>query len=151
MNKKDEKMHTSKPTNDGKKWWQSSNFWTNIVLFLSGLFVGFPQGEAATAVASVFALIASGKLLYNYFKSGVKFDFKSWAGNLNNRGYLATLIVSIFPAFNSELLSPVWDAMRALLDQNWQGLLVAVITFVNMIWNISRPKIRNMLSVSLDE
>ncbi len=134
-----------------KKWWQSSNFWTNVVLLLSGLFVGFPQGEATNAIAAIFALVVSGKMIYNWVKAGVKIDFAGWISNSNNKTYLAALITAIFPLFPGTVFDPLWQALQALFSQNWQGFLVAILTLVNIIWNVYRDNLAKFFAYRLTE
>jgi hypothetical protein len=122
-----------------KKWWQSSNFWTAVVLVIGGFFVGFPEVAGTEAVAGVFALIAVGKTLHNYFKTAA-FDWRSWLDDANFWNYLATVVVAVFPTLPSGAIENLETAVRSAIGGNWQGLIIALFSLGTILYKTLKPQ-----------
>lgn len=128
-----------------KKFWQSSNFWTNLALAVGAAFValggtGFPDDAATKLVAGVFAVFAAGSILRNYFKnvqlSGKLGDlFKS----SNFIAALLTMLAGALPWLPVEALQELFDA---ILAGNLQAILIASFNIVNIIYHLFlKPKL----------
>lgn len=113
----------------------STNFILAVVLLIGGLFVGFPEGEAAKVVQTMFTLIGSVGVFRTFFKNA-EFDPKKWITNSNTWNYLATIFIALFPALTPEFFAAVKSVVEAGLGGNWQGILTALISLSTIIWNI---------------
>ncbi len=125
-----------------KKFWQSSNFWTWLVLGAGSLIVGFGEVEsdAVNLVSLVFAVFAGGKILHNFFKKGIKFD-KSQMGSSNFWGYIALIASSIFTvAIPDQLFEDFQTITEALQNGNWTGAIGAVLSAIVIIANLVKNK-----------
>jgi hypothetical protein len=121
-----------------KKWYQSSNFWTWIVLLIGSLIVNFSeiQGAATDMVSQIFALIAGGKMLHNFQKKGVGWDI-SQIGGSNFWGYLALIATQITSiAIPDQLWTDLQQIAENLLLGNWQGAIGAVFSAIVIIANL---------------
>lgn len=123
---------------EDKKWFQSSNFWTAAVLLIGGAFIGFPEEIGTNIVNLLFALIAGGKTLQNFFDNA-KFDIKKWAGDANFWNYLGTLLVALIPTLPTETILHLESAVTSALGGNWQGMIIALFSLGTIIYNILKP------------
>lgn len=122
------------------KFWQGANFWIALVLAIGGLFVGFPQGEASTAVQAIFALIGALGALREKVK-GLNIDWKAWLTSRNTWNYLSAVFISIFPALPPDLFARLNELFISLVGGNWQGIATAVFSIATMLYYIFRkPK-----------
>lgn len=118
-----------------KKFWQSTNFWTAVLLAVGALFVGFPEGAARDTVAALFALIASSGIIRNFVKEGVGFDWKQ-IKTANFWNYVATAITAIVPQIPAELFSRLQELATHLVGGNWQGILVSVFSIATILYHL---------------
>lgn len=128
-----------------KKFWQSSNFWTNIALAVGAAIVAlggaqFPDDAATKLVGGIFGVFAAGNILRNYFKtvqlSGKIGDlFKS----ANFIAALLTFLVGVFPWLPVEALQDLFDA---ILAGNLQSILISAFNIINVIYHLFlKPKL----------
>jgi len=127
-----------------KKFWQSSNFWNNLVLALGAAFValggvGFPESAALQIVGGIFALFAAGNIMRNYFKS-LKLTGK--LGDLiKSPNFIAsalTFLVGVFPWLPVEALQ---DLANGVIAGNLQAILISVFNIINIIYHLFlKPK-----------
>lgn len=118
-----------------KNWWQSSNFWTAVVMIIAGSFVGFTEEMAQTAVGAVFGIIAVGKSLHNYFKSA-QVDVKSWILNSNFLNYALIVISTFTAAVSPQALEKVQQLVGAIFDGDISGILAAGFSVLTVVWNL---------------
>lgn len=108
-----------------KPAWQSTNFIVTVVLFLGGMFVGFPDTEAGNLVR-LFVQLTAGILMFRNFFKTAKLDLKAWIGNANTLNYLYTILVTLAPGVDSSIIGHVVELIKAAMGGNWQGILVAL-------------------------
>lgn len=114
----------------------SSNFWTAVILAIGGLFVGFPEDAAVSGVEYIFALVAAGKSLRDYFKMKPEIDAGAAVNRSNWWNYIGTIFVALAPNIPIEIIDRVQDAAVAALSSNWQGILVALFSIATIIYNL---------------
>lgn len=119
-----------------KKWWQSSNFWTDIIMILAVIFVGFPEQAGISGVAAVFGILAAFKAIRQYFNTGPKPDFKKAIKDSNFWNYIATAAVAIIPGIPVELFDHAESIAVNIIDGNWQGVLVALFSIGTILFNL---------------
>lgn len=120
-----------------KKFWESSNFWTAVFLFMGGLFVGFPEGEARIAVTSLFSLVAAVKAIREYFTElKPKADIGQAVNRSNWWNYLGTIVVAIVPALPVEAIDHLQHIATNIVGKNWQGALVSLFSLVTILYNL---------------
>lgn len=117
------------------KFWQGTNFWLSVVLFVGGLFVGFPGGDAADAIGSIFALIGSAGLIREKIKDA-KIDWKAWATSKNTWNYLAAAVTAIVPTIPTGIFASLNEVLTAAIGGNWQGFIIALLSLATMIYHI---------------
>lgn len=123
-----------------KQFWQSTNFWTAIVLLIGGFFVGFPNETGSEGVALVFALLAVVNTLRNYLKDAA-IDARKWVQDANFWNYFTTIAVSIFPALPVDAIEAVRQIAVGAVGSNWQGVIVGVFSLATILYKIfSTPK-----------
>ena len=120
-------------------FWQGTNFWTALALFVGGLFVGFPDGEAQTTVGYLFATLGGIMAIREKLKN-TSIDWRAWIGNKNTWAYLGTVVVSVLPAIPLELFDNLSDRSTAALGGNWQGIWVAFFSIGKIIFHLVKPK-----------
>lgn len=125
--------------NQTTKWWQSTNFWTALVLAFGGLFIGFPDGPARNIVGSLFAVIAGGAALREYLKTA-QVDWKAWIRSTNTWNYLAAAATAIVPNIPADLFNRLRDLADAVLGGNWQGIVTALFSIGTILYYLFRPK-----------
>lgn len=118
-----------------KDWYQSSNFWVAAVMVVAGVFVGFTEEMAESAVGAVFGIIAVGKSLHNYFKSA-EINVKDWVLNSNFLNYALIVISTFTAAVSPEMLSKAQNLARAIFDGDISGILAAGFSVLTIIWNL---------------
>ena len=122
------------------KFWQGANFWVALTLAIGGLWAGFSESDAANAVGYVFALIGAIFAIREKVK-GNKIDWKQWISSRNTWNYIATVVISIFPALTPELFVRLNELFAALIAGNWQGIVTALFSIATMLYYIVRkPK-----------
>lgn len=122
------------------KFWQGANFWIALTLAVGGIFVGFPQGEAAAAVQALFALIGAVGLVREKVK-GLKIDWKAWLTTPNTWNYFAAVFIAVFPALPPDLFLRLNELFAAVVGGNWQGIVTALFSIATMLYYIIRkPK-----------
>lgn len=121
-----------------KKWYQSSNFWTAAIMVVAGIFVGFTEEMAGTAVGSVFAIVAAGKALHNYFKDA-KIDWKGWVLNSNFVNYALIVITAFLPTFDPMLLQKLQQLAGAIFAGDVSGIIAAIFSLATILYNIFKP------------
>lgn len=117
-----------------KKFWQSSNFWTNIALFFGSLFIGFPAEAASETVYSVFSAIAGAGIVRNFLKDASPSIQQIKTKNF--WAYLLSIVASIFPAigaFPESFAQDLQQLTTALFNQNWQSAILQLIAVVNVV------------------
>ena len=119
------------------KWWQSSNFWMAAIMTVAGVFVGFTESMAETAVSAVFAIAAAGKMLHNYFKSA-EIDWKTWVLNSNFLNYALIIITTFIPSFSAQWLQTLQDLVGSIIDGNISGIIAAIFSIATILYNIFR-------------
>ena len=118
-----------------KKWYQSSNFWTAAVLLIGGAFVGFPEQIGTEIVGLLFALIAGGKTLQNFFDNA-QFDVKSWLNDANFWNYLGTLVVALVPTLPADTIIHLETAVTSAIGGNWQGMIIALFSLGTILYKV---------------
>ncbi len=119
---------------------KSSNFWTAIVLAIGGLFVGFPEEAGATIVNQLFALLGTGKLLHEYFKTRPQADYKGAVNRSNWWNYIGVIVTTAIPALPGNFTDGLEDLFRSLLSANWQGVLIALFSLATILYNLFQSK-----------
>lgn len=104
------------------------------------LFVGFPEEAATSGIEYLFAFLASGKALREYFKRKPEVDAGAAVNNSNWWNYIATIAVAIGPNIPLELFDSLQDAAVAAISSNWQGILVALFSIATIIYNLVQSK-----------
>ena len=116
-----------------------TNFWVSIVLFIGGLFVGFPTDLAAETVDYWVAGIAGIFAVREKIKSAT-IDWRAWLGNANTFAYLGTVVTALLPVIPIELFSHLSELAQAAIGGNWQGILVAMFGIGTIIFHLLKPK-----------
>jgi len=117
-----------------KKFWQSSNFWTSIVLAIGGLWAGFSPEMGTELVAGLFGVVASGKAAHNFFKNEGVFD-KTQLWSVNFWSYLSVAITTLVPiALPDELFTGIRELIGAIAEGNWSAVLTAIFTLATTIY-----------------
>ena len=117
-----------------KKWYQSTNFWTAVLLAIGGLFVGFPEEAGVSMIGQIFALIGSVGIMRNFFKSSPKPDFKK-IGEVNFWNYIAAIATAIVPGvLPDELFIRLQELAESLLNGNWQGVITAIFSIATILY-----------------
>lgn len=119
-----------------KKWWQSSNFWTDIIMIIAAVFVGFPTEDGTAGVTAIFALIGAGKAIREFLKSGVKPSILKPLQDSNFWNYVATVAVAIIPSIPIEIFDSLQIIASNLIGGNWQGAIVAAFSLVTILYNL---------------
>lgn len=119
-----------------KNFWQGTNFWVALLLLFGGFFVGFPEGEAVTAVNGIFALVATFFGIREKVKGTV--TFKEWIGGSNTWNYIGALVISIVPTIPVELFHSLRDLLQAAIGGNWQGIGIGLFSLATILYNIFR-------------
>lgn len=122
-----------------KQWWQSSNFWTALVLMAGGFFVGFPEETASGFVGLIFAIIAGGKTLQNYL-TNANLDWRKWLNDANFWNYLGALLITIVPTLPVGLMDSLQNAVQAALGGNWQGMIIALFSLGTILYKVFKPQ-----------
>ena len=116
-----------------KKWWQSTNFYIAMALFIAGLFTGIPKIETASLVQSVFAVFAAA-VAFRDKVSNPKLDWQGWLKEKNTWNYLSVMLVALVPTLSPQFA----ETLRSLFDNinmgNWQGAITAVFSVLTMLW-----------------
>lgn len=126
-----------------KKWWQSSNFWNQIVTLAAAIFVAlggveFPTEDAQQIVSGAFAIFAGGNILYHYFKDmEIRGGIKDVLRSSNFWTNAATIVISFAPWFPIDALQ---ELITAILDSNLQAILVAGFNAVNIILKLVKSR-----------
>lgn len=118
-----------------KPFWQSTNFWTTTALLVGGLFVGFPDGEARTAVGLIFAIMASVGAIRERLKTST-LGWKAWISNKNTWAYLGVIVTAIVPILPGELFQHFGTIAEAAIGGNYQGILVGLFSAIPIIYNL---------------
>jgi hypothetical protein len=116
-----------------------TNFWVSIVLFIGGLFVGFPTDLAAETVDYWVAGIAGIFAVREKLKSST-IDWRAWLGNTNTFAYLGTVITALIPVIPMQLFTDLASLAQAALGGNWQGIVVAAFSIATIIFHLVKPK-----------
>lgn len=111
----------------------SSNFFIAVVLFLGGLFVGFPEGEGRSIAVGLFGIIGSLGALRVYFKNA-ELNVKQWITNPNTWNYLFTILSAFFPILTPEMFEKLQLVAVSAIGGNWQGLINALVSLVTIIY-----------------
>ena len=118
-----------------KKFWQSSNFYFNLILLTVGLVIGFQEELISNVVGVVFELIAVGGLMRDALKAG-KLDL-SRIKNPNWWAYLAAMISTIFTfEIPAEFFTTIQSLLEAIAGKNFNGIITAVITLISIGYGI---------------
>ena len=133
-------MIIEKQITEEKKWYQSSNFWTNVVMIAGVLMVGFPVEAGIGSVAAIFAIFAGGKAIREYLKTGPKVNWLDALKNSNFWNYIATILVAIVPGIPTEVIDASQDVAENLISGNWQAGLIAAFSLFNILFNIFKKK-----------
>ena len=115
-----------------KKFWQSTNFWTAVVLLVGSVWVGFPEGAAGQAVGAVFALVASGAIIRNFVKSAGKPNLLQALMSSNFWAQLGTVVVSVLPLIPAQAITDLETIVQSILGGNWQGAIVAAFSLIKI-------------------
>jgi ABC-type xylose transport system permease subunit len=122
------------------KFWQGTNFWAALFLFVFGIFAVTVEYEVGQIVGYVFGLFGAIMAVREKLK-GAQVDWKRWAGSKNTWNYLATVIVAIVPGIPLELFEHLATLAQSLLGGNWQGALVALFSIGTILFYLlNKPK-----------
>lgn len=130
-------------TTSSKKWWQSSNFWNQIVTLAAAIFVAlggveFPTEDAQQIVSGAFAIFAGGNILYHYFKDlKIRGGIKDVLRSSNFWTNAATIVISFAPWFPIDALQ---ELIIAILDGQLQAIMVAGFNMINIVLKLVRSK-----------
>lgn len=119
---------------------QSSNFWTNVVLAVGGLFVGFQPELGADLVIQLFGFLAAAKAVRTYFRNKPEVDAGAAVNNSNWWGYVATVVTSFVPSLPGEFFDSIQEVVSSLMGGNWQGALVALFSIATILYNLFQSK-----------
>lgn len=122
------------------KFYQGTNFWVSVVLFIGGLFVGFPTDMATETVEYWVAGIAGIFAVREKLKD-VQIDWRAWLQNPNTWAYLGTVITSLLPVIPVDLFTDLAELAQSILGGNWQGVLVSLFAIGTMLFHLLRPKV----------
>lgn len=120
-----------------KKFYESANFWTAVVLAFGGLVVGFPADQAGETVAALFATIAGAMGIRERVK-GATIDWKSWLQSVNTWNYIGAAVVAAIPAIPLELFDRLRVLAVAAIGGNWQGILTALFSIGTIIYYLTQ-------------
>lgn len=118
-----------------KKFWQSTGFWTALMLLIIGGWTSFntETGEAvSTAVISIGAAIVA---LQRLFKDGA-FDFGKWIKNGNTWASFGVLISMLLGSEFTQLVEPIQNLIGAIADKNFGAILASISTLAVIIYNL---------------
>ena len=127
-------------TTPSKKWWQSANFYIAVVLAIGGYFFAFPEGKAIEAVNGLFATIAGGGALYQFFKARPETKGKGWFADANFWNYTSTALVAVLPVAGPELLPSLKGVVEGLVQGNWGNIITFGLSFFTIIYKLIRGR-----------
>lgn len=121
-----------------KKWYQSSNFWNQVVLLIASatlaLNVNFPIEAGKEMVGALFSLFAGGNIVYHVLKdSEVRGKFTDIFKSSNFWANALTVAVSIFPMLPLADLQQMADA---ILSGRLEVILVAAFNLLNVLYKL---------------
>jgi hypothetical protein len=119
---------------------KSSNFWTAVVLAIGGLFAGFNPEVGTDLVIKIFGLLASAKVLREYFKTKPALEPGKAVNNSNWWNYIATIVTAFIPAIPLPIFDHLQELMVNLINGNWQASLVALFSISTILYNLFQSK-----------
>lgn len=124
------------------KWLPSTNYTTQIIMFLGSLFTffTFSESQVGQAVASLYAVIGFIMLVREKAKTGIVVGWKAWIQNPNTFAYLGALITPFLPNIAPELVKAIEAIVQAFGDGNWQQIITAVLSFLSFLFFQLRGK-----------
>ncbi len=119
-------------------WWFSTNFALNLALLVGGLFAMLQPDEIRNAVGAAVSLVSFVGIARQAVKS---VNVKRWLMDTNTWVYLASIVMTFLPSLPIELFTSLGDAISAMLGGNYQAAVLALFTFVNILYKIiTTPK-----------
>lgn len=121
-----------------KKWYQSSNFWNQVVLLIASatlaLNVNFPIEAGKEIVGALFSLFAGGNIVYHVLRDAdVRGKFTDIFKSSNFWTNALTVVVSIFPVLPMADLQQMADA---ILSGRLELILVAAFNLLNVLYRL---------------
>lgn len=110
-------------TNDTKKFWQGTNFWLAITIFI-GSFFGAPESLSTQVVMSMVGLVAAVGAVRQFLPNAKFSSLKDRLKDANTWNYLAGLVATLGIPNIDQLIPPLHDLSDAFMAGNW-GLVVS--------------------------
>jgi hypothetical protein len=121
-----------------KKFWQSSNFWTTLLVgVIGGFFVIYPGDAIGEGVKALFTVIYSGAIVSDWARSdGAKFDWKHALKDANWWNYLGSLVIVWWDKLPAEFFQELGNVVSQALAGNYQGALIGVFGLLSILFHI---------------
>ena len=121
-----------------KKWYQSSNFWNQVVLLVASALLAlnfeFPVEAGKEIVGALFSLFAGGNIVYHVFRDqDVRGKFTDIFKSSNFWANALTVVVSIFPMLP---ISDMQQMVDAILAGRLELILVAAFNLLNVLYKL---------------
>jgi len=118
-----------------KQSFTGTNVYVSIVLFLGGLFVGFPQDLATNTVEYLVTGVTGVFLIREKMKSAT-IDWKAWLNNKNTWTYLSAIVLTWLPQIPGDLFTQLSNLAQAAIGGNWQGIAMALFAIGNILYHL---------------
>jgi hypothetical protein len=121
-----------------KKWWESTGFFTSVILFLAGawgLNSAEFEGSIKSAVMLVYTLVGTGAALRMYLVKA-KLNVKAWLGDARTYEYLVAALAGIIPNLPADADDKLFDLVQAVKTGNIGIIISAAVTFAVFVWNV---------------
>jgi hypothetical protein len=120
------------------KWWESTNFFASLILFLAG-FWGLSAAEFDATVKQgvmlVYSLIGIGGGIRVYLVNA-KLDIRKWLNNPNAYQYLVAALAGIIPNLPADADDKLYSLVQAIKTGNIGIIISAAVTFAVFVWNV---------------
>jgi ABC-type Mn2+/Zn2+ transport system permease subunit len=122
-----------------KKFWQSSGFWTTVILLFATGYTSFTTEIGNQIAGGIIAIFAFGAAAYRLVKDG-KFDFKKWRNSQNVWNYLATLVAMLFGEGFVNLIPALQELVQAIGEKNLPAIFAALFSLGTLIFYLVTGK-----------
>jgi subtilisin len=128
---------------DLPKWLPSTNYTTQIFLFIGSIFsfFTFTEAEVGAVVASLYSVIGFLAAIREKAKTGIKIGWKEWLLNPNTFVYLGVILTAFLPNIAPQITKELETVVRGLLNGNWQQVLTATLSLLSFIFFQLRGKV----------
>ena len=140
-----------------KKFWEGTNFYIVLTLFIVSLSTAFMSEDAALVtwlVEGAFAAAAAIRIaIKRYAKGSWTLDPRKWS--LNTGNYISQLIILIFGAGAAGLWPAVEELIGAIAEGSFPGIVSAVFSLGTIIYYLVKggelgPVAKTEVSVPVD-